>query len=59
MAYISEITVTNVQEERPATSKEVEELIKTEALFINYYLDDNGKVFVDFDGDVEKFHLTK
>ena len=60
MTYISEITVMNVQEKRLATPEEVEELIDTRVLFINYYLNDDGKVFIDLkDEAVGKFRLTK
>ena len=53
-----DISVVNVQEKRLATIDEIKELIDSGLLFINYYIDDVGKAFLDLDSDaVGKFVL--
>lgn len=53
-----DISVVNVQERRLATIDEIKELIDSGLLFINYYIDDVGKVFIDLESNtVGKFAL--
>jgi len=58
----NEVTVLNVQENRPATADEIGELIADGLLFVNYHLDDTsddaGKAFVDLEyGAMDKFKI--